>query len=907
MHADDTPQPTEKEERSNDTQEKPEKEKEKTTESKQKEKQEKNEKPSTDDVEKESEPQEQDDEKELIPKDDATPEHTTDTNDGETTPPKNISTQQENEHHNLPEPVPAQNTETATDDTDEKLTPQENGSTIQESPIEQTQNHENEKQEKNTELIPLPQQTPEPVPVKKDVGVEKEKKARGKNPKNTSVRINEVLANPEGADGGKEFIELYNDSNTDISLEKWQLYDKTQKKYTFGDVVIKKHDYIVLWNKKDFTFTLNNHNEEIILDNTTGDTIAQYAYAKATSGVSWNYDADEWYEADPTPDEKNAPNPLTQDYPHIMINELYPHPQENESANEFIELYNPSDDSVSLKNWVLRDGSQTGAFTFGDVAIPAHGYYTVYRSAFSFALNNTGDTVSLIAPNTKVIATHTYTHTFTGQSLNYATKTWYWAEPTPHAKNADNPLTKEYPTLLLSEVLPNPMGADKTDEFIEIYNPHDFAVDLKHWILRDATTARYVFPSSHPIAPHAYAVIYRTDFRFALNNGTDTVSLIAPNTKTMSTCTWHKSKKGVSYNYHPHTHVWRHSKHITPGKTNVFNHLPRITKLDIDDAYKNTFATFRVKATDADGEKLKVRWDFGDGHRSYLWKTRHKYTKKGTYHVSVRISDGSEDVTKEMTVRVKKYPRHDVEIITVAPNPHGKDRGAEYIVLKNNENKTIDLARWSIATGTTAKKLANHPLKKDIDMKKHETKTITHKHAAISLPNKKGIIEIRRPDGSVADTVVYGDEHTSIASGAVYNKTGTTWTWTIPPKTKKYVNTRTIIAQARRNEERFERARRESDFAFARIHNPKPQTENRFVASFTPLKNVVLRCNALINHFITRAQEHIHHYDKTETRLAVHTPARFYVIPPNTDPCAVSYVPQHTTFDFCTIPVKNEK
>ncbi|MEA3323107.1 MAG: lamin tail domain-containing protein, partial [Patescibacteria group bacterium] len=186
--------------------------------------------------------------------------------------------------------------------------------------------------------------------------------------------------------------------------------------------------------------------------------ISEYSYTKSTSGLSWNYD-DDWYEESPTPDAQNNENPLTKEYSEIIINELLPNPSGDESADEFIELYNPNDFSVELKNWILRDASKTGKYIFTTQKILPTSYLTIYRSDFGFALNNSGDeTVSLIAPNTQIKSTISYAGAAEGLSYNRDIPNWYWAVPTPDNQNTENPLTKKYPIIYLNEILPNPAG-----------------------------------------------------------------------------------------------------------------------------------------------------------------------------------------------------------------------------------------------------------------------------------------------------------------------------------------------------------------------------------------------------------------------------------------------------------------
>jgi hypothetical protein len=714
-----------------------------------------------------------------------------------------------------------------------------------------------------------------------------------------TIRINEVLANPDGTDSGNEFIELYNDGDDDVSLKDWRLYDKTEKPYVFDDVEIKAKEFFVLYNKKDFSFALNNSNEKIVLEDDQENIISEYSYDTSTSGLSWNY-GEMYYLESPTPGAENSENPLTKDYPEILINEIFPNPEDEEENNEFIELYNPNDEDVPLENWMLRDASQSGKHVIENVVIPANDYFAIYRSTYSFALNNSGDeTVSLIAPNSKTMSSISYDSSREKLSLNRASA-WYWEKPTPGAENRENPLIKTFPQLLLSEVLPNPSGDENADEYIEIYNPNDTAVDLEGWTLKDASsTGSYTFFDSLLIQPHSYHVIYRKEFSFALNNSDEMLSLIAPNTKVMSAIVYESSREDISHNFNLETKQWRQSKHRTPGEKNIFNNLPEITKFEIDSkVYKDVYTEFEAKAYDKDKEELKVRWDFGDDHRSYKWETRHKYEETGTYYGSLRIQDESEEITKDFTVTVKKYPKHDIVITKIVPNPAGKDTGNEYIVIKNKEDEKINLKNWSIATGSTKKTLTNHPIYDDLTIKPGKTKIITKDHAAISLPNKTGVIEIRRPNGSVSDKIKYGEKDVSIPDNASYEIVDGQWQWIIPVDLEKQREIDAIVAQALANERMFSQQILEREIAYNAIHNPQKKKENaqNSTRNFSRT-NFFATINQLLNSLIAYVQKNVSVLAQSneETRSI----AEIYPIRSNENPCNNLHIPTSKEYTFC--------
>ena len=72
----------------------------------------------------------------------------------------------------------------------------------------------------------------------------------------------------------------------------------------------------------------------------------------------------------------------------ILINEIYAHGADSQDRSEFIELYNPSDESMSLSGWVLTDIDNSGTCGGVDLwefpasaVIAAHDYVVVAKDA----------------------------------------------------------------------------------------------------------------------------------------------------------------------------------------------------------------------------------------------------------------------------------------------------------------------------------------------------------------------------------------------------------------------------------------------------------------------------------------------------------------------------------------------
>lgn len=591
----------------------------------------------------------------------------------------------------------------------------------------------------------------------------------------SDVVINEIFPNPEGSDKGKEFVEFYNEGDEDIDLEGWVLKKISKKgvvkEHNFDDNdKIKKEEYF------EVKFSgLNNDGATIILIDAEGSEVDDKKYDKSLEGKSYNRDEKDkdghWYWTDETGGDENVDNPANQKYLKIIINEMLPNPSEDETKNEFIELYNPNEKDINLKDWQLRDGSKTGKYTFKkEDKIKAEKYFVVYRRDFKFALNNSGEeVVKLLDPNDdndkgEYKDKIKYSKTIEGKSYNRnekdSKKDWYWAEQTVGSSNVENPASKKYTDVLISEILPNPKGEEKDNEFIELYNPNKKEINLKDWILKDnSSSGQYLFSESEKIEAKEYLVVYRKDFDFALNNsGGEIVKLVAPNYKIKSEVEYQSAKEGVSYNFDLAKNNWRWSKFLTAGKINRFNHLPTFKLDKPNNFYRDVYEEFEVrKLKDKDGDEIKIIWDFGDGHKSYLKKTKHKYEKTGKYVVRLVLKDGSEEVIKEFKIKVRKYPKYKLKIVGLMPNPSGKDRGREIILIKNLEKKKINLMNYKIGTGRDEDKVLGHPFYDDFKIESGEIKELVNDDICkFSLLNKGGIVQLLYPNGKVADEIKYG-------------------------------------------------------------------------------------------------------------------------------------------------------
>jgi hypothetical protein len=107
-----------------------------------------------------------------------------------------------------------------------------------------------------------------------------------------------------------------------------------------------------------------------------------------------------------------------------------------------------------------------------------------------------------------------------------------------------------YPSgVLINEILPNPEGADETDEWIKLYNSNTVDVDLSGWTLEDTNGTVKVFsiPSNTLISAFGFLTFKRPETKIMLNNDADTVILKNPNKETVNSLSFEKAKLGQIY------------------------------------------------------------------------------------------------------------------------------------------------------------------------------------------------------------------------------------------------------------------------------------------------------------------------------------------------------------------------
>lgn len=493
--------------------------------------------------------------------------------------------------------------------------------------------------------------------------------------------------------------------------------------------------------------------------------------------------------------------------PDIIISEIQI--EGKKTTDEFIELYNPSLAIVSLGGLKLCRKTSSGSFSqiksFSSTDTINSKSFFLFAHSDSIFANTTGFTVdaktssSALASNNSLAVTDSCsndkpptlitdsvawgsgknfnddTHREndgiqTSKSLVRDLETRMWsisATPTPtnsHGETYLPPVPIDAVGLRINELLPNPEGDDNLGEFIELYNGNDKDIDLEGFFFEDSSGDQYEFPKGDIIKSKALFVIACPTLTLTLVNSNQTISLFDPDGKLVNSATYEKTKEGVSLNYT--AAGWRGGT-PTPGAMNQLNNLPETKEKVPKKGHHGVAVDFDAQGKDADHDTLKYTWDFGDGHKSYKEKTAHTYEDNGTYTVTLKTSDDKEDVIETFVIEIQSYKAPEVRITSLLANPTGSDTDNEWVIIENREKKTVNLKDFSIATGWRT--LTNHPIREDFFIKPKGEAKLTRAFSLFTLPNQKGKIELRAPDGKVLQEIKYKLEK-SIADNVIYQK-----------------------------------------------------------------------------------------------------------------------------------------
>jgi len=287
------------------------------------------------------------------------------------------------------------------------------------------------------------------------------------------IIISELLPNPTGPDDN-EWIELYNQSSTELDLAGLVLLDASDRKYIFSSA-----DFDSLKIPPSGYFLLPRTVSKISLNNTPPETIKitlsdneiinEVTYLEsALEGWSYMYQNGKYFWSQtPTPgttnlltqtiasdkktalsedDEENFINPLPSEENclpaknnQLILSELLPSPQGDDRLLEFIEIKNISSSPANLCGWSISDQARQYFFQ-ADAVISPYNFFILESAESKISLNNSGDQISLYDANDELADFIAFGQAKVDWSWSrLSDHTWQWTKSiTPGEENMFN-------------------------------------------------------------------------------------------------------------------------------------------------------------------------------------------------------------------------------------------------------------------------------------------------------------------------------------------------------------------------------------------------------------------------------------------------------------------------------------
>lgn len=382
---------------------------------------------------------------------------------------------------------------------------------------------------------------------------------------------------------------------------------------------------------------------------------------------------------------------------HIFINEFVSDP--NLGEEEWVELYNDSAAAADLTGWFLEEGSEEETRVAGVIA--PRGFFLIKSPKGN--LNNSGDIISLFEQSGRLVDKVAYGKWNDGNIADNAPVSYdnksvgrrdylkpgiekdlfgVTALPTPVARNIFPSAVSEQNNLLveiltdgvqnnviLSEFLPNPIGADKDGEYLELQNIGAQEIDLKNWQIGNSAGRKYRFSSSTIMSAKSFLVIKRKISGLSLKNSDEEIKLYNAAGGLVDSAAFEGAAlENVSFNSASSTNrasstvsEWKWSTVLTPGRENIIsapNTAPELLLAYPSVAEIGEEILFDASDSfDTDGDELKFFWDFGDGSKGEGESILYSYYSAKNYNITVRVEDvRGKVISKKVKISIVGQP-----------------------------------------------------------------------------------------------------------------------------------------------------------------------------------------------------------------------------------------------------------
>lgn len=287
----------------------------------------------------------------------------------------------------------------------------------------------------------------------------------------------------------------------------------------------------------------------------------------------------------------------------VDINELFidPSSPQTDSNDEFIELFNPNPVPADISGYRIEAGITTiykHIFKEGTI-MPPLGYLTIYSKDTTISMTNSGGRVSLYNLDNLELETVSYNESRQGESWSKnIAGVWEWSSTvtpdamniitkpivTPQATNKKSTKststqktktnTTVAPPVQLNEVYPDPASPqkDSEDEFIELYNPYPYSINIADYTIIAGIEKQYKYtlPEGSVIEGLGYFTVTSKSTSLSLNNTEGRVVVINNFNQEIDRTEYKDVKTGFAW-ARDDRGSWAWTPEVTKNQKNVIN------------------------------------------------------------------------------------------------------------------------------------------------------------------------------------------------------------------------------------------------------------------------------------------------------------------------------------------------
>ena len=123
-------------------------------------------------------------------------------------------------------------------------------------------------------------------------------------------------------------------------------------------------------------------------------------------------------------------------------------------------------------------------------------------------------------------------------------------------------------SVVFNEILPNPKGSDKENEWIELKNDSDKAIDISNWLISDLSKRTFTIPKDKKLGPKEIIVFKSKETKIILNNDKETLFLKDDKNNLIDSLSYNNAPENKSFC--KIENQWQWCSILTPGKENQF-------------------------------------------------------------------------------------------------------------------------------------------------------------------------------------------------------------------------------------------------------------------------------------------------------------------------------------------------